>query len=256
MYLGAHSLPKIPLDTTDRNRTSPFAFTGNKFEFRMLGSASSISDANVVLNTIVADVLKEFANELESAPDFNVALNKLVAKTIREHKRIIFNGNNYSDEWVKEADKRGLLNLKSTADAIPYFKADKNIALFERHKVFTRTEVESRVEIMLSNYSKTLNIEALTMLDIFKKEIYPSVNAYIVELGKAIKTKQDILPDEDFKDEINHFKKLVLLNAKAKKIAVIMFKMFHKSLNIIFIFKNTKSIWIILFNTFINTFMN
>ena len=219
MYLGAHSLPKIPLDTTDRNRTSPFAFTGNKFEFRMLGSASSISDANVVLNTIVADTLKGFADELEVASNFNEALNSLVSKTIKEHKRIIFNGNNYSAEWVKEAEKRGLLNLKSTADAIPHFKAEKNIELFERHKVFSRTEVESRVEIMLSNYSKTINIEALTMLDIYKKEIYPSVNKYITELGNAIKIKQDVLPDIDIDSEKRHFKKLVDLNAKAKKIS-------------------------------------
>lgn len=212
MKLGVDSMPDIPMDTTDRNRTSPFAFTGNKFEFRMLGSAFSISDSNTVLNTIVAEELRLFADELEKASDFNTALNKLVAKTIKNHKRIIFNGNNYSDEWVLEADRRGLLNLKSSDEAIPHFKAEKNIILFERHGVMTRAEIESRTEIMLESYVKTINIEALTMVEMAKKEIYPAVNEYLLTLGNVIKTKRDVCPDFDNSSEVSLFKKLSKIN--------------------------------------------
>lgn len=190
MEIGVCVLPRFPKDTTDRNRTSPFAFTGNKFEFRMLGSAFSISGPNIVLNTIIAESLAQFADILEQSKDFNKALDKLVKETITKHKRIIFNGNNYSEEWVKEAEKRGLLNLKSTVEALPYFVSDKNIQLFTKHKVFTETEIHSRYEILMENYCKTINIEALTMLDMVKKEIIPAVSSYIKELSDTAIAKK------------------------------------------------------------------
>ena len=190
MKLGVDTLPDLPKDTTDRNRTSPFAFTGNKFEFRMLGSTFSIAGPNIVINTIVADALRQFADELEQAHDFNAALHDLVVKNIREHKRIIFNGNNYTDEWKEEAAKRGLLNLKNSAEALPHFADKKNIELFERNGVFTEREVTSRTEIMLENYCKVLTIEALTMIEMGKEDIYPAVNAYILDLCKVIDKKK------------------------------------------------------------------
>ncbi len=190
MKLGVDTLPDLPADTTDRNRTSPFAFTGNKFEFRMLGSTFSIAGPNIVINTIVADALRQFADELEQAHDFNAALHDLVVKNIREHKRIIFNGNNYTDEWKEEAAKRGLLNLKNSAEALPHFADKKNIELFERNGVFTEREVTSRTEIMLENYCKVLTIEALTMIEMGKEDIYPAVNAYILDLCKVIDKKK------------------------------------------------------------------
>lgn len=192
MKLGVDTLPDLPKDTTDRNRTSPFAFTGNKFEFRMLGSTFSIAGPNIIINTIVADALREFADELEGAADFNAALHDLVVRTIKEHKRIIFNGNNYTDEWAKEAKKRGLLNLRNSAEALPHFADKKNIELFERNQVFTEREVVTRTEIMLENYGKVLSIEALTMIDMGKKDIYPAVNEYILELCKVIKSKKAV----------------------------------------------------------------
>ncbi len=197
IQIGVDTLPDIPRDTTDRNRTSPFAFTGNKFEFRMLGSSSSISCPNIFLNTIVAESLRQFADELEKAPkeDFNAAVSQLIKRTLTEHQRIIFNGNNYSEEWVKEAERRGLLNLKTTADALPYYIAEKNIQLFARHKLFTRTEVYSRYEILLENYCKVINIEALTMLDMVKKDILPAVIAYSRELSDTILSKKQIALD-------------------------------------------------------------
>lgn len=182
MKVGVHTLPRFFKDTTDRNRTSPFAFTGNKFEFRMLGSAVSISGPNIILNTIVAEELSQFADKLEASCDFNLDLHKLIKDTINNHKNIIFNGNNYSEEWINEAKKRGLLNLKTTADALPYFINEKNIKLFTKHHIFTQLEVHSRYEILSENYCKTLNIEALTLLDMIKKEIVPSVNLYIKDL--------------------------------------------------------------------------
>ncbi len=192
MQVGVHVLPTFTKDTTDRNRTSPFAFTGNKFEFRMLGSASSISCTNVILNTIVADVLDDFANELEKADDFQAALSKLIQRTIKEHKRIIFNGNNYSDEWVEEAEKRGLLNYKDSAEAIPHFTDKKNLDLFIKHGIYTETEIRSRCEILLENYSKIINIEALTMIDMIKKEIIPSVCEYTQMLANAALSKKSL----------------------------------------------------------------
>ncbi|MBR6598951.1 MAG: glutamine synthetase type III, partial [Oscillospiraceae bacterium] len=181
--IGVDALPSFKKDTTDRNRTSPMAFTGNKFEFRMLGSADSISCTNVIMNTIVADALSKFADELENAKDFNSALKKLLVKTIKEHKCVIFNGNGYSDEWVEEAvAKRGLPNYISTVDCVPQYMAEKNVELFEKFKVYSRTEIASRTEILLDNYSKVINIEALTMIDMAKKQIYPAVMAYTKEV--------------------------------------------------------------------------
>ncbi len=201
MRLGVDTFPELPKDTTDRNRTSPFAFTGNKFEFRMLGSTFSIAGPNIMINTIVADELRQFADELEKASDFNAAMHELVVRTFREHKRILFNGNNYSEEWTREAKKRGLLNLRSCADALPYFAAKKNIELFERNKVFTEREVRSRMEIMLENYCKVLTIECLTMIEMGRKDIYPAVERYIVELCAAAKSKKEAgLSDETERD--------------------------------------------------------
>ena len=194
MKVGVHVLPRFLKDTTDRNRTSPFAFTGNKFEFRMLGSSLSISGPNIVLNTIVAEELSEFADILEGSQDFENDLHGLIKKVISEHKRIIFNGNNYADEWVQEAERRGLLNLKTTVDALPYFISDKNVELFTKHKIFTKTEIFSRYEILMENYCKTLNIEALTMLDMTRRDVLPSVCAYIGDLSKDIVAKQQAVP--------------------------------------------------------------
>ena len=190
MELGVNVLPNFIKDTTDRNRTSPFAFTGNKFEFRMLGSTVSISCANIMLNTSVAETLRLFADKLETAENFDVALNELLKQTLKDHKRIIFNGNNYSEEWVVEANKRGLLNLTSTVDALPHYIAEKNLALFDKHKVYTKTEMESRYEILLENYSKVINIEALTFLDIIRKEILPATTSFMKDLSDTIISKK------------------------------------------------------------------
>ncbi|MHB1315188.1 MAG: glutamine synthetase III family protein [Christensenellales bacterium] len=190
MEIGAIVLPSIPKDTTDRNRTSPFAFTGNKFEFRMVGSSMSISAANTVLNTIVAESLGEFADLLEKSNNFTEDLNTLVLDTFKKHKRIVFNGNNYSDEWLQEAEKRGLLNLKTTVEAVPYLIREENIKLFEKHNVYTEAELHSRYEIMLENYCKTINIEALTLIDMTKKDILPSVLSFEGELAKTAVSKK------------------------------------------------------------------
>ena len=192
MRIGVHTLPRFTRDTTDRNRTSPFAFTGNKFEFRMVGSSQSIADCNTMLNTIVSQELSEFADQLESAEDFESALNDLIRDTIVHHKRIIFNGNNYSDEWVSEAEARGLLNLKSTVEALPYLLAKKNIELFTKNKIFTEAELHSRYEILLEKYCKTINIEALTMLDMVKKDILPSCLKYQKALAETALGKKQL----------------------------------------------------------------
>ena len=193
MKLGVHVLPKFRRDTTDRNRTSPFAFTGNKFEFRMLGSSNSIACANIMLNSSVAESLKQYADVLEKADDFKTALHDLIKKTIKEHKRIIFNGNGYDDAWIEEATtKRGLLNLKTTPDAMPTLLDKKNVDMLTAHKVFTTAELESRCEIMLDNYNKTVNIEALTMVDMARKEILPAMEKYSYYLAKSIKNKKEI----------------------------------------------------------------
>jgi len=192
MRVGVSVLPAFSKDLTDRNRTSPFAFTGNKFEFRMLGSAFSIAEANIILNTIAADELSKFADRLEAAENFTDELHDIIKSTIKKHKRIIFNGNNYTDEWVKEAETRGLSNNQTTADALPLFKTEKNIALFERHNIFTRTEVYSRYEILIENYCKVLNIEALTMLEMSRKNIIPAVEKYSKMLADTASAKVNI----------------------------------------------------------------
>ncbi|MCH5286850.1 MAG: glutamine synthetase III [Christensenellaceae bacterium] len=189
LEIGVSVLPKFPQDNTDRNRTSPFAFTGNKFEFRSLGSSASISDANVVLNTIVAESLKQFADVLEDAEDFQSKLHELVVSTLQLHKRIIFNGNGYAPEWVEEAKRRGLLNLVSTVDAVPYLLEPKNVRLFTSHSIFTETELRSRYEIQLETYAKTLNIEAGTCLLIAEREILP---AAIKAMGALAKTVNEV----------------------------------------------------------------
>ena len=191
---GVNVLPAFKKDNTDRNRTSPFAFTGNKFEFRMLGSTFSISEPNIILNTIVAESLSQFADILENASDFETAARKLIKDEYVAHKRIVFNGNGYSDEWVEEAEKRGLLNLKTTADAIPHYKDDKNVKLFTKHNIFSEVEVVSRTDILLEEYSKTINIEAITMLHIASKEIIPAVVEYLNELCESASLKKSINP--------------------------------------------------------------
>ena len=189
MKLGVDTLPDLPKDTTDRNRTSPFAFTGNKFEFRMVGSSFSLAGPNIVINTIVADVLRRFADELESAKDFNASVHDIVVRTIRENKRIIFNGNNYSEEWLEEAKRRGLSNLKNAAEALPLFAERKSVELFERMEVMSEREVVTRTEIMLDNYCKVLAIEGLTMSEMVKRDIYPAVDSYIASLCKTAEKK-------------------------------------------------------------------
>ncbi|MFV0314760.1 MAG: glutamine synthetase III [Anaerotignum sp.] len=192
MKVGVHVLPRFFKDTTDRNRTSPFAFTGNKFEFRMLGSSVSIACPNFVLNTIVAEVLSQFADQLEKADHFTTAVNELIQNTVKEHKRIVFNGNNYSDEWVLEAEKRGLFNLKTTVDALPSYLKEKNVTTFTKHRVLTAEEIHSRYEILLENYIKVVHIEVLTMLDMAKKSILPAVSAYVKELAETVYLKRQI----------------------------------------------------------------
>ena len=191
MKLGVHVLPKFTRDTTDRNRTSPFAFTGNKFEFRMLGSSNSIACANIMLNAAVAESLKIYADRLENVDDFETALHDMIKKTIKDHKRIIFNGNGYDDAWIKEAtEKRGLLNLRTTPDAMPAMIADKNVKMLTAHKIFSPAELHSRYEILLENYSKTVNIEALTMVDMARKEILPAVAGYTKSLAETLAAKK------------------------------------------------------------------
>ncbi len=216
LKIGVHTLPKFPKDATDRNRTSPFAFTGNKFEFRMLGSFSSVSCTNVVLNTAVAEELKQFADTLESAGDFEESLHELIKKTITEHKRIIFNGNGYDDAWIAEAEKRGLLNLRSTPECLPYSVHEKNLKLFTSHKVYSETEMRARYEILSENYCKTINIEALTMIDMAKKDILPAVSKYSHELSDTIIAKA-ACGDVDSTYEKELLAKISKLNATAYK---------------------------------------
>ena len=195
MKLGVHVLPKFIRDTTDRNRTSPFAFTGNKFEFRMLGSSNSIACTNIMLNGAVAQSLKLFADELEKVDDFEGALHDLIRRTIHEHKRIIFNGNGYDDAWIKEAtEKRGLLNLRTTPDAMPTILEEKNVSMLTGLKIFTKAEIESRYEIMMENYVKTVSIEAQTMLDMTSREILPAVERYTKELSDTLAAKLAVIP--------------------------------------------------------------
>ena len=216
MQIGVDVLPHFPKDTTDRNRTSPFAFTGNKFEFRMPGSTFSIAGPNMVLNTIVAEELSQFADLLEQASDFTAALNKLIRRTIREHKCIIFNGNNYTDEWVEEAERRGLLNLRTTPEVLPLFAAEKNVRLFAKHCIFTETEIRSRMEILLDNYIKTIQIESLTMVELVKKEILPAIIAYTRELSAAALDKRSLSAEIDISVELDTVRRLSSLAACIK----------------------------------------
>ena len=194
MQSGVDALPSFSKDNTDRNRTSPFAFTGNKFEFRMLGSTFSISGPNIVLNTIVAEELAQFADRLEAAEDFEADAKTLVRDTVKAHKRIIFNGNNYADEWVREAQRRGLLNLKNTVEALPCFILDKNIKLFTKHGIFSEAEIHSRYEILMEGYCKTVNIEALTLSELVKRDIIPAVSAYAGDVSRSALQKQSLCP--------------------------------------------------------------
>ena len=193
MKLGVDVLPKFNRDTTDRNRTSPFAFTGNKFEFRMLGSSNSIACANIMLNSAVAESLKIYADRLEKAEHFEDALHEMIRKTIKDHKHIIFNGNGYDDTWIKEAtEKRGLLNFRTTADCMPHLLDEKNVKMLTSQGVFSEAELKSRCDIMLENYCKTVIIEANTMVDMAKTQIAPAVEEYIVELAKAVNAKKSV----------------------------------------------------------------
>ena len=212
MKLGVHVLPRFQRDTTDRNRTSPFAFTGNKFEFRMLGSSNSISCANIMLNAAVADVLEKYADELEGSSDFDASLHELIKRSISEHKRIIFNGNGYDDAWIKEATEvRGLLNLRSTADAMPALLEEKNRSMLMHHRIFSESEIRSRYEIMLDNYCKTIVIEARTMSDMASRDILPAIEAYAADLAAAVSAKQSIMPDLPCTYEKSRIRKLSML---------------------------------------------
>jgi glutamine synthetase len=213
MRIGVHILPKFPKDTTDRNRTSPFAFTGNKFEFRMVGSADSIADANTVINTAVTQVLTGFYEVLSNAEDFTAALHDLVRDTIKNHKRILFNGNGYDEKWTKEAEKRGLSNLRTTPEAIPHLLDEKNIKLFVDNKVFSEKELRARCEIQLEAYSKLVNIEALTAIDMANQLILPAVSKYTRELTKSITLKKELGLRDDY--EASVAQRLSNLNSEA-----------------------------------------
>ncbi|MBR6835603.1 MAG: glutamine synthetase III [Oscillospiraceae bacterium] len=203
--IGVDALPSFKKDNTDRNRTSPIAFTGNKFEFRMLGSADSISCTNVIINTAVADVLCEFADELEGAENFNEKLREILVRTYKENKQIIFNGNGYSDEWVKEATEvRGLPNYVSTVDCLPEYLAEKNVAMFEKFKVYSKVEVASRTEVLLDNYCKVINIEALTMIDMVKKQIYPAVMEYTKDVCNALTSMRNAGLENPAQEKLAH----------------------------------------------------
>ncbi|MGM9971881.1 MAG: glutamine synthetase III [Anaeroplasmataceae bacterium] len=215
LKIGVDVLPKFPKDSTDRNRTSPFAFTGNKFEFRMLGSSESIACANIMLNTAVAEELKQFADILEASTNFDEDLQKLIQKTIKEHKRIIFNGNGYDDAWVKEAEARGLLNLKSTPEALPHYIEKKNVDLFKAHNVYTKEELFSRYEILQEHYSKVINIEALTMLDMAKKDLLPAISKYSKKLADAVIAKKELGVETTYESEELSFISSTLTKALA-----------------------------------------
>ena len=190
--VGVHVLPRFPKDTSDRNRTSPFAFTGNKFEFRMVGSSQSISEANIILNTAVADVLRRYADELEGTADFESALHELIKRSIREHRRIIFNGNGYEEAWVREAARRGLCNYRSTPDCVPHLLDAKNAELFRRNRVFSETELRARCEIVLDHYAKEVRIEALTLLDMLRKDVLPAVSRFTGALSATAHEKKKL----------------------------------------------------------------
>ncbi len=213
--LGVDVLPSFPKDTTDRNRTSPFAFTGNKFEFRMVGSSASISEANIMLNTAVADVLRRYADALEGAEDFDSALHSLIRRSLREHDRILFNGNGYTEEWVAEAERRGLLNLHSTPESLARMLDWKNVQLFTNSGVLTETELRARYEIILSHYAKEVKIEALTMLDMIRKDVLPAVSRFSGELTATAREKAALLGPESCAYELDSAKRLSALIEKA-----------------------------------------
>ena len=222
MELGVHVLPDISKDTTDRNRTSPFAFTGNKFEFRMLGSSFSVSGPNIVLNTIVAKVLKGFYEKLKGAKVFEEAVADLIRDTYNEHSRIVFNGNNYSAEWVEEAKRRGLLNLKSTPEALDAFVAQKNIDLFSEFGVFSPTEMHSRYEILNEVYSKTVHIEAVTLHDMMVQQIIPAASSYASFLAQAINSKKAAVPALQCRSEISTLERVSeLTDVLSEKVALL-----------------------------------
>ena len=215
MDLGVPTVPTFRKDTTDRNRTSPFAFTGNKFEFRMVGSSQNIAMPNIVLNTAVAESFRQFADILEGAEDFDVALTCLMKDTFAQHSRILFDGNGYSKEWEKEAQRRGLLNLKTSVDAYKCFNHPKNVKLFKEHGVMNEIEINSREEIYFENYSKIINIEALTMIEMACRDIIPAVNAYISDVASGMSAKLSVIPDIDVSVERDIITRLSTLNAKA-----------------------------------------
>jgi len=217
LRVGVHTMPKFPKDTTDRNRTSPFAFTGNKFEFRMLGSSASVSDPNIIINTAVAEILKQFADELETASNFKTAMHDLIKRVITQHKRIIFNGNGYDEAWLAEAKKRGLTNLPKTPDALPYFVKEKNVALFTAHKVYTEREMHSRLEILLQSYCNLINIEAKTMAEMAKKEILPAVSAYSQQLAATVLSKRSVCEQLNCAYETETLTEICNLTAEAYK---------------------------------------
>ena len=229
MKLGVHTLPRFARDTTDRNRTSPFAFTGNKFEFRMVGSSDSIACCNIMLNTAVAESLKQFADELEGADNFESSLHALIQKTIKAHKRIIFNGNGYEDAWLEEAARRGLSNLRTTPDCVPHMLDKKNVEMLTSHKVYTAAELEARCEILLENYCKVVRIEALTMVDMVQKDILPAVEAYSAAVSGAAATKLALDTDTPCNYEKKLVKKLSALadqmDDKAEKLSLAMVKL-------------------------------
>ena len=223
MEIGVNVLPSFTKDTTDRNRTSPFAFTGNKFEFRSLGSQLNIACPNIMLNTIIADELEQFADELEGkSDDFMSALNALIKRVIKEHKRIIFNGDGYADAWKVEAARRGLTNLPTTVDALPHYTDEKNVKLFAKHKIYTEVEMQSRQDIILETYAKTINIEALTASDMVKRDILPAVSSYVAELASGVATKKAISDDIPCEAELDIIKRLSgLQDCAYKKLAAL-----------------------------------
>ena len=229
MKLGVHTLPRFARDTTDRNRTSPFAFTGNKFEFRMVGSSDSIACCNIMLNTAVAESLKQFADELEGADNFESSLHALIQKTIKAHKRIIFNGNGYEDAWLEEAARRGLSNLRTTPDCVPHMLDKKNVEMLTSHKVYTAAELEARCEILMENYCKVVRIEALTMVDMVQKDILPAVEAYSAAVSGAAATKLALDTDTPCNYEKKLVKKLSALadqmDDKAEKLSLAIVKL-------------------------------
>ena len=212
MLIGVHSIPAFPKDNTDRNRTSPFAFTGNKFEFRMPGASASISTPNTILNTIVAEALKQFADRLEKAEDLNTAVHDLIQQTFTEHKRIIFNGNGYDSAWIREAKQRGLSNYASTPEAFAHYMDPKNIRVFVENGVMSETEYRSRYEIYLEKYTKTVNNEALTMLDMLKKDILPAAQQFEKNLAESVRLDRELSLIDDMSYEVQ-----TLLNVKSLK---------------------------------------